>query len=478
MRFLVDLASAMAVAALFAGAGELVLFRPSRSIRSFFEAFAVGSAVAAALLFPLSLVAGRHALGLMAIMLAGCFLAALALRLTTHRISEARSSGPGINYRDSRSLAFLALIVAGWSCFALLNWRMGFLWDGFETWASRAQMLFVEGRLAPDRFPEASHIRSKIRYPPLLPMYEALVAVLQRQFDFDRFKPIFLVFFSGMLVMTYSAVRTIGTSRLALAITAIVALSSPLSSNWAAGGYADMPLAFYVAALTAAVLRQSARSGGISPVPWLMGALCFVKAEGLILAAIVVSVAALYWLIVKSGEPLRSRILEVWPAIVIVSSMIFLRLAYLRWIDYRGSIFLSVKRETIPAILERMPEVTLLFGRYLFSPHTWALFWPTFFAALIVVFVKGTHRQRAIGASVLLALGAYSGAFLLTTWDIEILADQTLLRLLAQVVPAAAIVMGIAFQIAMTGKIRGDQTLPCSEESEIMPYRRSDREDR
>lgn len=459
MRFLVDLASAMAVAATFAGAGELVLFRPSRSVRSFFEAFALGSAVAAALLFPLSLIAGRHALGLTAIMLASCFLTALVLRLTSHRISENRSYVSGINYRDSRSLVFLTLIVAAWICFALLNWRMGFLWDGFETWASRAQMLFVEGRLAPERFPEASHIGSKIRYPPLLPMYEALIAVLQRAFDFDRFKPLFLIFFSGILVMTYDAVRTVGGSRLALAITAVVALASPLSSGWAAGGYADMPLAFYIAALTAAVLRQSARSGGISPVPWLIGALCFVKAEGLILAAIVVSVTALYWLIVKSGEPLRSRILEVWPAIVIVSSMIFLRLAYLRWIDYPGSIFLRPERETIPAILERIPEVTLLFGRYLFSPQTWALFWPTFFAALIVVFLKGAQRQRAIGASVLLALGAYYGALLLTSWDIEILAEQTLLRLLAQMVPAAAVVIASAFQIAWVGNHRSrDET--------------------
>ncbi|HUF17395.1 MAG TPA: hypothetical protein VMS12_05050 [Thermoanaerobaculia bacterium] len=448
MNFPVDLLSALAIALLFAAAGELVLFRPSRSAPDLFESFAVGSGMAAALLFPLSLAAGKNALALTFVLLLMGVVASIALRFRFWRLSRSEAVAR-IDCRDPLSIIFLLLAAGATICFALLNWRMAYQWDGFQIWATLAQMLFVEGRVAPERFPEALYIGAKIRYPQLLPLYEALVAFPHGTFDFDRLKPLFLVFFSGMLVMTYTAVRRIGSSRLALAATALVGLLPALSTGTAIGGYADMPLAFFVVSLTAAVVSERSTASRTSAVPWLIGALCFVKDEGLILAAIAVAMTGLYWLMTRKSHKLLRRIADNWPAILISGSMILTRLAYLRWIDYQDNNYLRVSRETIPVAMARVPEVLSLGLQHLFEPRMWGLFWPAFFVGFIAVLRQGGHRERMLAISVFLAICVFHVIFLFTNWEVELHVQQALPRLLAQIAPAAAVVMAMAFTGAM-----------------------------
>ncbi len=455
-NFLVDLLTALAVGMMFVALGELLLFRPCRNVSSAFESLVVGAGAAAALLFPLSLLAGPRALGLLLGMLVLALVTAVALRFGRWKRLEVDTVRRSIDWRDPLSVLLLCLIVAASICFALLNWRMAYLWDGFQIWASRAQMLFIEGRLAPERFPETLHVAAKIRYPPLISMYEALTTLVRGGgFDFDRFKPIFLVLFLGMVALTYEAGRRVAGSRSGLIAAALVALLPPLSMGSAAGGYADMPLAFFVAALTSAILADNENRRGFSATPWLMGALCMVKDEGLVLSAIAVMTTAGYWLMTASRVPVWARLRKNVAGIFIVAGMIVSRVAYLRWLDYQDSSFLELNRETFSIAMQKIPEVAAIGSRYVFDPKMWGLFWPAFLAStVIILFMRCDARVRAISLSVLLAAGAFFGIFLYTKWELALHIDQALPRLLAQIAPAAAVVMVAAYETAFDSRAR------------------------
>lgn len=454
-NFLVDLLTALAVGMMFVALGELLLFRPCRSLSSAFESLAVGAGAAAALLFPLSLLAGTRALALLLGMLILALVTVAALRFGRWKGREINTVRRSIDFRDWLSILLLCLIVAASICFALLNWRMAYLWDGFQIWASRAQMLFVEGRLAPESFPEAMHVAAKIRYPPLIPMYEVFTAIVRGGFDFDRFKPIFLVLFLGMVAVTYEAGRRVAGSRAGLMAAALVALLPQLATGSAAGGYADMPLAFFVAALTSAVLAGEEDRRGFSATPWLLGALCMVKDEGLVLAAIAVMTTASYWLLTASRVPVGTRLKNNAAGILIAAAMIMSRVAYLRWLDYQDSTFLDVNRDTFPIAMHRIPEVAALGLGHVFDLGMWGLFWPAFLTSTVIILVmRCDARIRAISLSVLLAVGAFFGMFLFTNWELALHINQALPRLLAQVAPAAAVVMVAAYRSASNSSAR------------------------
>jgi hypothetical protein len=450
MSFLIDLLSAVVVGLMFIGLGDILLGRSSRKVAAFFESLAVGAAVSAAMLFPLSLLAGSRALDLMYFLLAMALFSAVALwGLRAGRSKrDHESSLAGFDRVDGVSSIFLILILIATGCFAYLNWRVAYSWDGFQIWASRAQMIFIDGQLDRERFPETLHIRDKILYPPLIPLFEALVARVQGGFDFDRFKPIFLIFFSGLLVLTYSAVRAHASRRVAVATTALVALLPELSAGTAAGGYADMPLAFFVSALLAAISSEKWRTEGRTAIPWLTGGLCFVKSEGLVLTAIAVGSVGLYWVLTRSDVSLRSRITQNYASVVIVSALVLLRIAYIRWIDYHDISFMSINEGNVPFALSRLPAVLALSSRYVFDVREWGLFWPSFFVGFVILMWRGTPLARTIAIAVLSAFAAIHGMFLFTNWEVALHIDQALSRLLAQIAPAAAIVLALAYNTA------------------------------
>ena len=444
MTFLLFSLEAASVALMTAAAGELVLWRPSRSLTRFFESFAVGAGVASFLLFPLSLVLGSNALeGIFALLILS-FSAVVALRFRGWKREPGETVEQPVNFGDPLSLLFLLAIGIATLLFALQNWRVAYVWDGFQIWASRAQMLFVEGMLAPERFPETLHVAAKIAYPPLVSLLQALMATLHGSFDFDGFKPLFLIFFIGMLVMTYQAARSVAGSRVALAATALIAFLPPLSTETAAGGYADMPLAFVVSAVVASALGGTPRRN--HALPWLIGTLCFVKNEGMVYALITVAVLATHWVTTRRSVTLRDRIRTNLFALGALATMILGRIAYLEWIDYEDLTFLS-PGDHAEFAFERMADVLWLSAIYLLDLRIWGLFWPAYLVALVIVLRRNHAELRAIAICVLLSLGAFHGMFLLTRWDVALHVDQALVRLLSQVAPAASVVIAGAYAI-------------------------------
>ena len=412
------------LAAGFAAVGELVLHRRSRNPADGNEAMLAGMGVCAAGLFPLTLLASRYALAAEALAIGLCLAYAVADRILRRRKRfERERTAPDLRARFL--FAAVLLVAAG---FAALNFRHTYLWDGFLIWATKAQLLSHSGRLTREWFVGDYYDLRHLAYPNLVSLGESLLGLLRGGFDFDRLKPVFLLFYASMLVGTYAAVRATLAARFAAMAVLLVALVPTLSTTYAAGGYADMPQAAVVAGVTAAALRR--RRGSL---PWLIGALTTVKSEGMILAGLACGGLLLFWLL-ETGRGAARRVAVEWRGLAIVAVFLALRVGYVRWIDAP----LDVYSGALSDALARIPRVVTLCLEQLLDFRQWGLFWPAFLLAAAALFAGGSRPAKALAAAVGAGLVVLMVPFLFTTWPLELQISQAYFRLAAQLAPAAA----------------------------------------
>jgi hypothetical protein len=432
----------------FALAGEALIGRSSRDLFGWNESFLIGLGACAAALFPFSLIAPRGALhaelGIIALSSI-----AVALRRLTRRAGS-RSTDTSGEFRaiatDGIAISLLTSIILLALFFGVLNLWHGLWWDGVQVWGTRAKLLFVEGGLSRRWFPEDPYDSRLLSYPPLISFFEALFSRVRGSFDFDALKPIFFPFFLSMLLSTYAAARTLCSPRWALAATLLVALLPELTTREAAGGYVDMPLAAFVAAVVAACLRtDSSGCGWRSPLPWLIGAMTTVKQEGVILALIACGGIFVYWL---AERPLRlaKRIRSEWTGAIVVLAFVAARVGYVRWIGVHDITWGPFDAEHRARAVKNLGLVASLCLRLLLDPKTWGLFWPAFFLASVLIVAYGLERPAHLAIATAATVVVYAAIFLLTNWPIEQHIEGAYSRLLAQLAPAAAVVIGAAGQ--------------------------------
>jgi hypothetical protein len=453
---------AVLIAAALALAGDLVLRRRSASLSSWFESFWVGGGIAASALFPLSLVLPGRALGVLEAAVGAAAAAALVLRFRTGRPPASPEPMPAEGrplLGDPLSAALLAITAAACVGFAALNWRYTYLWDGFQVWAARAQVLYAQGDLVPHLLPN-DYFNRLLLYPPLVPLSEAFLARLSGGFDFDALKPVFLVFYGAMVVATWRAARGVAPRPLAFAATALLCLSPMVSTQSAAGGYADLPQAACVAAVTAAFLAGPSASGWRSPLPWLVASLVTVKQEGTVLAVICCGVAALA---VAAGARTGGRATTRSAASFLAPIALFLilRRAYVRWVDVSDLTYSPVNSESLPRAMSRLGEVLRLCAKQLLDFRSWGLFWIAFLLAAVYLLAAGaSSRLRIVAGAVLLAVISDMAIFLFTNWPVPLHIEQAFPRLLQQVAPAAAVVIAGAFAGALARNARRQEDQP------------------
>ena len=443
------------LAAGFAFTGEAVLRRDSRTVVAWNDSMLVGMGICAAALFPLSLLWPGQALRLeLALMAAG------AMTVVARRF--ARRKGPETEPPRRRepfdpvALALFALLAAVVAIFVYLDLRYAFLWDGFQIWASRAQLIFSAGGLEPSWYTGDFYEKRVLEYPPLIPLYESLLCFVRGRFDFDFVKPVFLCFYPSMLVSTYAATRTLASRRWSLTAALLLALLPMISTGSAAGGYADMPQAAVVAAVVSAGLRgkSSSAKGWIDPLPWLIGTLLTVKSEGLILAVLA---AAAVLLFVISRRPVRW---PDWRGIGVVVLFAGLRAWYTAWLGVHDPTYGPVDASHLARIPSLLGELIRLSLAYLFDPSTWSFFWPAFLLASAVVMTSGSLRVRCVAAATLGGLLSCSSVFLFTNWDLSLHMEQAFQRLLSHLAPAAAVVIAAAGAHVWSSGLVGAVTKP------------------
>jgi hypothetical protein len=434
----------------FAAVGEALLARRSSDLPGWNESFLIGSGVCAGLIFPLSLVLSGRALDAELVLLAVAVAVVVRRFLLPGRPRrEERATAPWSG--DLRAMAddpvcvvLLAAVVTMVLFFGILNHRAGHTWDSVQVWAAKAQLLFVQGGLPREWFPEEGYDSRLLAYPQYISLFEALFSRLRGGFDYDRLKPIFLCLYASMVLGTYSAVRTQCSRRWALGMALIVALLPEITVGASAGGYVDMPLAAFVAVVAAAALRPDrGRPGWGAPLPWLIGAMTTVKQEGMLLALIACGAVLLAW-ILERPRRLAERLRVHRAGIAVVAVFVAIRVTYVRWTRVHDITWGPFDAEHRLRALHNVGLDVSTCLRMMLAPWTWGLFWPAFFAGAALA--AAWRRKPLVLASLALAvaMAVEAGVFLVTNWDVALHIEGAYARLLAQLTPVAAVVIGAA----------------------------------
>ena len=424
---------ALALAWCFASLGEVITGRRSNAPLEWNQAFLVGLSAVSLAFVPLSAFIDSYALP---VTLAGVVLAGV------WGVFQKRSlpRRPVLRF-DPWSAGFLFLTAALFVQFWLQNSRLTFMWDGYQIWGTKALMYFHEGALG-KRWVSLDYEARLTAYPHMVSLYEALLAKLLGGFVWNSLKPVFIFFYLSLLLATYHAARLLMPQRVAYAVTLFTAMLPALSTRQNVGGLADMPQAVFVAAALAALLE--CKPGWRSPAPWLTGGLIFVKSEGLILALLC---AAVVLAMVRSSISIR----RYWQPVAVFATFVVVRLVSLRWIASQDTTFGPIDQAHFHRALDNLWLVPKACAREMFSFEEWGAFWPVFCIAATVILFSGAPLERALTGWILAVLAAYMSIFYFTNWDMAVHINQSFTRLLSQVAPAAAIVIGAAF-VRMRGR--------------------------
>jgi hypothetical protein len=281
----------------------------------------------------------------------------------------------------------------------------------------------------------------------MLPLFQALVCKVRGDFEWNALKPVFGFFYLSMLISTFRSATVLVSRPVALAATALLALTPAVSTRFSVGGYADMPQAALVAGLTAALLglRSPSKIGFHSPVPWLVGGLMLVKSEGIVLALIVCSTIVACRLPGAVGEVKRDcyrhRV-----GIALVFGCFALRWLSLVWLQSQDPTYGPLDWTHLLRAYQNLMLVPQMCLNRMLNVSEWGVFWPAFLSSVVILAVMGTWRERALAGAALAAVFAYTLIFYLTNWDIKLHVEQAYSRLLVQVAPAASVAVACAYE--------------------------------
>jgi len=433
------------VAYCFACLGDILLRRRSAGLLEWNQSFLVGLSLAATLLFPLSLLFRGSALLLVVLCLVGAGVA--RFRRRPHQPLESPDQVHFLLHLLSEpvSLALLIFVAALAIQFNVENLRLSYFWDGYQVWATRAMMLYDNGALS-KVWLSPGYDQRLLAYPPMVPLYEALVSRLRGGFDWNALKPVFGFFYISMLMSTFQAARNLVSRPVALGAAALLACLPAVSTRFSIGGYADMPQAALAAGVIAALLglRFNGKMGWRSPVPWLVGGLIVVKSEGTILALIVCAIL-IFWRLIAVPEGFLADCRRHWQAMAVVFGCLALRWLYVAWLQFADSTYGPLDSAHFLRAWQNLLLVATNCAGRMMNVAEWGVFWPAFLMSALLIAIFGARRERLLVAGTLAAVLAYTSTFLFTNWDIALQIHDAYDRLLAQLAPAAAISIGAAY---------------------------------
>jgi len=330
-------------------------------------------------------------------------------------------------------------------------------WDAFAIWQLKAQVLAIYPlHPRPDYFTNLALSYSHLRYPLMVPMISAGMHAMTGQLD-DLGKTVSLLFFPGMELAVFAAVRRINGTTAALTSAAMLACLEPIC-RYGGSGTAEIAITTFYACSLLCILRwrQNRDWGFLVLAALFSGWMAWTKNEGLALAIVNAIVVA------ASGPRGRRRqSLAAGITLAVIVAVIYLPWILYSWgmprtdEDYAGR-FATLQ---IFSSFGRLGEILTGFGKELIDWEDWGLFW------VIVAGLALAERRRfknpqvaAIGILLALHLIAYVPAFLVTNWKLNELLSVTLDRLLMHAAPAAAILIGVLWPTWAGGTATAEPT--------------------
>jgi hypothetical protein len=292
--------------------------------------------------------------------------------------------------------ALVALLVRAWPTFASKPLDD---YDGWAIWGMKAKALTMLGWADPALFAAAAAEPAHLDYPLLVPSLEAVAARAMGGFDPRLVHLQFLLAGVAGMAALYGLLR--GRAQPWLVWPTLVAVAAaPALTNQLLTAYADVPLAFFVAAGVLAAARWvedgSPRTLALAVV--FLGAACLTKNEGLIFAG------AVFVALVLATRRVR-------PVLVAAVATEALLLPWQVWLavhDVDAESFFTARLVDLqypgigPAALEQLLDQA-------FSLQEWTLLVPLFLVAVLLA--AGSRLAVFAWGWMLVAFVALAGTY-------------------------------------------------------------------
>ncbi len=329
-------------------------------------------------------------------------------------------------------------------------------WDGRMTWVPLGAHLRHEGTVDAEVLRDPRWFEMHPRYPPLLPLAQAIVQEALGASDDDQFyRGLYVAFLAALLLVVHDGARR-AAGRLPAAATVLSVATIPFLSYGAGGAtsaYSDMPLAaLYGGALVLLLTRRATAATGLAAGILLGGAILAKNEGGLLSAAALLVAASRFFAPRARGTGLRRRLLWFGAAALPALAAAALLASWRAGIPNRDDegYFAALNLAALAhGAVTRLPWIAGQALRLAFD-GSWLGFWLAFAAVLLA----GRRELRQPGAWRLLLAGlappAVGWAAYAVSSRLPALLPETWHRFLLQ----ALVPLAVTFACALGGVLR------------------------
>ncbi|MBN2453513.1 MAG: glycosyltransferase family 39 protein [Candidatus Omnitrophica bacterium] len=314
-------------------------------------------------------------------------------------------------------------------------------YDAVAIYAIKSKIFFLAKAIPETYFPSLVHGFPHPDYPLNIPLAETFIYMAMGSMNDQLVKIIFPLFFVGILVALYFAIRRFASRAYALLFTFIIA-TIPQFNAYATNAYQELPLAFYC--FTGSVFlfrwlerRDDFRYLALSAVMAALSA--WTKNEGAMYCVINASIvlwASLTARVRKGGsnKPVYAAALYAFIIVLIILPWAFIKRKY-------GIINDEINLANLNPLymvrqLHKLGPILYELQKQLFGPKKWLILWPAVIAVAALKYkelFKGVTGY--ITASLVLAFCGYIVFYMISYVDVVFFASKTWSRFLLHLLP-------------------------------------------
>jgi hypothetical protein len=315
-------------------------------------------------------------------------------------------------------------------------------WDAIATWGCKAKVFYLSRGL------DLTCIDAHNYYPNLVPLLLSYLYYCLGQVNDHLAQGLFPLWGALLLGLLFSLARRLGLSRrLALGLTAFLALNGTVFVVHLYIAYADLPLAYFTLGATGLVylwLAGQAPRGSLLLAAFFLAGMAWCKYEGPPLAATVIlaAVLTLLWL----------RPAGTWRRLCSLSlPLAGLALGYLPWRLFINQEHFNVGADHIQNFYpQQLAQASAYLAGVLIQPFFFGFLWP---AAFLAVIALGRRLWTSPALFLLLFLGGNLLAILLayavaptSAAEFPSYLKASMDRLLLHLTPSAALLLGLGLK--------------------------------
>jgi len=341
-----------------------------------------------------------------------------------------------------KTMVFLIVLAVFYAFFKALIKPME-SYDAVAIWGLLAKILYFAGTLPQNFFAKLSTGFNGLHpdSPLLLPFSETWFYIFNNGFNDLLVKAIFPISLTAFLMVFYSFLKRAISNRTLALIFTFALVSIKQFNDYAANGYADIPMAIYCSLTFLSLYLWVNENKEV--YFWTAFLACisaiWTKSEG---GAIFLTMIALVLFYQFSYAGKRNRLFgRIWFALA------FMTLIFMSWVIFKNILGISsvifndrtFKGYNYAGIVKRVQIILYEYQRQFFGLKHWNLSWIAFIFFIFAGYKKIMSKDRFyIVAPIFIILSSYSAIYLVTpldvSWHVRTSASRIFLHILPLVI--------------------------------------------